>query len=102
MVAPRLSAKDLARHGGERAGREFSQGTRPRVEEALADGAPQREQRRRLALGFNALGNRVEAQRLPEHDDRTCELGALAIGQPADEGAIDLQDVDREPVQVRQ
>ena len=38
-----------------------------------------------------------------EHHDGAGQFGsAVLLGQPADERAIDLQDVDREPVQVRE
>ena len=54
-----------------------------------------------LLFVLDALGDRFEAERFAEHHHGARELRALVLlGQPADERAVDLQDVDREAVQV--
>ena len=55
-----------------------------------------------LLLVFDAFGDHVEVQALAEVDDRLHEVGFLVIAvELVDEGFVDLEDVDRELLQVR-
>ena len=70
-------------------------------QESLAGDAAELQQLRHLLFVLDALGDRFEAERFAEHHHGARELGPLVLlGQPADEGAVDLQDVDREAMQV--
>src|SRR5436309_978978 len=76
---------------------------RMRQEESLGVLAPEFAQPVELAFGLDALGNRVELQRLRQPDDRTRERRLLRVAVDTDdERSIDLQDVDREALEVAQ
>src|ERR1700733_3333323 len=93
----RIAARDERARGqlGERAGLG--------EQEALSGHAAERQQCRDLRLQLDAFGDRVEAERLAERDDRPRQLRAVfGARQAADEGAIDLEDVNRKTMQIRQ
>ena len=49
------------------------------------------------------LGHDLEPQGARQADDRTDDRGVVGVDADAvDEGAVDLEDVDREPLEVRQ
>src|SRR4029079_3820155 len=67
----------------------------PAEEESLAVLAVVLEEEAALLLGFDAFGERREAERMGERDDRGDELaGMLVFGEVHDEGAVDLQHAD--------
>src|SRR5262245_17747168 len=76
---------------------------RPREQVALAELAAEGSQRAQLVGPLDSLGDDLETQRLAELDDHANEDRPLAVGAEAvHEGAIDLEHVDGEAVQVAQ
>src|SRR5689334_20899091 len=74
---------------------------RPAEQEALAELAAEIGQDLGLLAGLDALGDDHDAEIVAEPDDAAHQLEvALALGHPADEELVDLEDVDREAVQV--
>src|SRR5439155_5802714 len=60
-------------------------------------------QQRRLRLRLDALRHRRYTKALAQLEDGAYELGVtMRLGEPVDERAVDLEHVDREPVQVRE
>ena len=57
---------------------------------------------RELLERLDSLCNDLEPEIVRQHDNRANDLEVLALAHadPADEGAIDLQDVDRKAVHV--
>ena len=89
----------MPRHEGH--GRQVLERRGRGKQEPLAGDAAEREQGLRLGLRLDPLGNRVDAERVAEAHHGARQLGSVALGHQAeDERAIDLQHVDREPVQV--
>ena len=76
------------------------QGSRGQV--SLTSSASRRSELGELLGLLDALGDGLQAQRLRHLDDRTDERRVLGIegGDPVHERLVDLQDVDREPLQV--
>src|SRR6202008_989717 len=78
----------------ERALREMLERARLGEQEPLPGHAAEREESGDLRLVLDALGHRLEPERLAEGDDGARELRPIvAVGQAADEGAVDLEDV---------
>src|SRR6516162_8457101 len=101
LLAATRSAPQRVAPGNERAVRELLERPRPCKQEPLAGDAAEREQRSDLRLELDSLRHGLESECLAESDDRARELRTVVgVGQAADEGAVDLQDVDREAVQV--
>ncbi len=74
-----------------------------REQETLRGHAAELQEVRHLVVDLHALGHGLESERLAEHHDGARKLRSLArLGQAAHEGAVDLEDIDRETVQVRQ
>ena len=68
--------------------------------EALVLVAAQHLQELELLGGFDAFGDDLEIERVAERDDRAHDRGVvIAGGHFADEGAVDLELVDREALQ---
>src|SRR3569833_2262607 len=87
----------------EVAARQFLQWPRLCEVEALPRHATQLEKRGDLLLELDPLRHDVQSQGAAECDHGACQLRPVVVRcQPADEGAIDLEDVDRETMQVRQ
>ena len=56
-----------------------------------------------LAFGFHSLGNDVEAQSLAQRNDRLADCSIVRVRQDVgDEGAVDLDLVERQTLQVGQ
>src|SRR5205823_1476867 len=56
-----------------------------------------------LGLVLHALGEHVEAERTRQADDRGHDRVVLGVGaEPVDEGPVDLQQVDRQPLEARE
>ena len=71
--------------------------------EALSPGAPEPHEFADLRRVLDALRDHIHPQRVGEADDRTDDRGVVGIdADTVDERAVDLQDVDREPFQVRE
>ncbi len=71
------------------------------AEEALILIAAQRAQEFQLLLGFHAFGDHLQAQAVRQRDDRVHDGRVLGIGDHIlDEGAIDLELVEREAAQI--
>src|SRR4051794_19834587 len=73
---------------------------RAREQEALAQVATQRAQRVPLLLVLDALGDHLERKRRAEADDGGRQAVLLRRGALAQEGAVHLEDVDREAAEV--
>src|SRR6516165_12704526 len=100
LLAAARSAPQCIAPRNEGAVGELLERSRARKQEPLAGDTPEREQRSDLRLELNALGDSLESECLAESDDRARELRTVVgVGQAADEGAVDLQDVDGEAVQ---
>jgi len=70
---------------------------------ALAELAAELAQGGQLFGCLDAFGDRLQTERLTEGQDPPGEGGVLgALGHAGDEGAVDLEDVDREALQVAQ
>src|SRR5262245_40295612 len=95
----RVRHRAAARHGNRVL--ELVQERRLRVVVALARDAAELDEAALLVLELDALGDDLEVERAAERDDRAREvLAALDAPEALHERAVDLQDVDREPVQV--
>src|ERR1700704_5631616 len=89
--------------GDERTARQLLEGTGFCEQEPLSGDATQRQERCDLGLVLDSFRHRVESEGLSQRDDRTRKLRPIVgVGQPAHKGTIDLQNVDREAVQVGQ
>ena len=76
---------------------------RSREQVPLAQRAAEADEPFGLVGLLDALGNDLEPERPPEIDDRPGDRGPLAGRRDAgDERAVDLQDVDREALEVAQ
>src|SRR5439155_1078126 len=85
----------------ERAVQQLIERAGPGEQEALTTDATKRQERRSLLLELYALRHGVESERLAEGHHGAHELrSAVRIGQPAHEGTVDFEDVDRETMQV--
>ena len=74
---------------------------RPAEQEALHGLAAGGPQHRRLVLRLDALGDRVDAERPRQADDRRDDGARAGVGiDAADEGAVDLQLLEREVDEV--
>ena len=93
--AAALLGATRARDARELVGRD-----RAAEQEALAEAAAERAQGVGLLGLLDALGDQHQAQRLAHGHDRLQQRAVLA--RVAGEGAVDLQDVHREPAQVAQ
>ena len=61
-------------------------------EKALSVPATVVEEKAALLLGLDTFGERLEAERMGELDDRSDKFaGVLVVGETLDEGAVDLQ-----------
>src|SRR3954452_16853323 len=86
----------LCEEGGDRSGVEGAG-----EDEALATVAALLLEALVLVALLDALGERLEVQRLAEADERVDELArGPRLGDRPDEGLVDLQRVDREPPEV--
>src|SRR5687767_11534497 len=66
-------------------------------QEPLTEGAPERPQLRQLRVALDALGDDGQAERPAHVRDRGDDGGgALVLAEAADEGLVDLQQVDGE------
>src|SRR5262249_21133086 len=80
---------------------QLARGQRAREVIALPPLAAHLEERPRLRLGLDSLRDRAHVQGPPELDDRRHEGAvARAVAECVDERAIDLEHVDREPMEV--
>ena len=78
-----------------------SAGNRPGVQVALAAGAAEPAQDGDLLGSLDALGDDLEVEGAAELDDRPGQHGPVAaLADPVDERLVDLEDVDREPLEV--
>ena len=78
-------------------------GHRPAEQISLGRVTPERAQVRELGVGFDTLGDDMEPERVTELDDSADDRGLLgAAAHPGDEALVDLQRVDREPLEARQ
>src|SRR5215217_927053 len=78
-------------------------GNRARIEVALGEAAPEAAQHVCLDGFLDALGNDAHAQFAHDVDHAADEdFARLVDAEPADEGAVDLYDINREIEQVRQ
>ena len=69
----------------------------------MAEFAAERPQRQRIGLRFNAFGGDAQAQIFGECDDGLDQRTRfLALAHALDEGAIDLQNVERQFAQMAQ
>src|SRR4029079_10056411 len=65
--------------------------------------APELMERVELRAGLDALGDRAQAEAARDVDDRRDDRGVLVLGPEAvDEGAVDLDRVDRDALQARE
>src|ERR1700691_5208667 len=88
--------------GYELAIQQLLQGSSFCEQETLPRNASEREQGCNLGLELDSFRHGIEPQRLAQSDDGAREFRPLArVGQAADEGPVDLEDVDREAVKVR-
>jgi hypothetical protein len=88
--------------GYELAIQQLLQGSSFCEQETLPRNASEREQGCNLGLQLDSFRHGIEPQRLAQRDDGAREFWPLArVGQAADEGPVDLEDVDREAVEVR-
>src|SRR5829696_1982589 len=72
-------------------------------EVALTAVAAHRAEARQLQWRLQALGDDGDAERVPEVDDRLDDRRVLGVeAEPGDEAAIDLDRLDREPLEVRE
>src|SRR6476661_934187 len=70
-------------------------------EVALAELAAQLLEERELLAGLDAFGDHLLGERLPELEDRLHDLVPLAVAlHVLDEGAVDLERVDRQAREV--
>src|SRR6516162_373927 len=103
LLAARRPAPQGVASRNESAVRELLQRARGREQETLPGDAAECQECGDLRLELDALGHGLEPQRLAEGDHRARQLRAVVgVGETADEGAVDLQYVDREAVQVGQ
>src|SRR6516162_4200211 len=101
LPAARRSVPQGVASRNESAVRELLQRARRREQETLPGDAAECQECGDLRLQLDALGYRLEPQRLAEGDHRARQLRAVVgVGETTDEGAVDLQHVDREAVQV--
>jgi hypothetical protein len=76
---------------------------RPGEEETLAEVAAKVSQCRPLFVGLDPLGDRLQFERLTQLDDGLGQRRVLAVrGDPLHEGAVDLENVHREALEVAQ
>src|ERR1700722_4671940 len=88
--------------GYELAIQQLLQGSSFCEQETLSRNASEREQGCNLGLELDSFRHGIQPQRLAQSDDGAREFRPLArVGQAADEGPVDLEDVDREAVEVR-
>ena len=88
---------------GPQSGREVRAGQRRIEQKALAEIATELTQQARLLGGFDALGDHGYIECVGEIDDGRHDLALpFATADRSDEGLVDLDFVDRKPVQVAQ
>ena len=69
---------------------------------ALRELATERAELGELLRRLDSLGDRAQAERVGEAHDRGADRGVLGLApEPVDERPVDLQRLDREPLQVR-
>ena len=74
---------------------------RPSEQVALAERAAELDELTALVIVLDALGDRAEVERARKTDDRLHETrGTVLAADLVDERLRDLEDVDREPLQV--
>src|SRR5580698_4128537 len=102
ILSGRLSGPIRVALGYELAIQQLLQGSSLCEQETLPRNASEREQGCNLGLELDSFRHGIEPQRLAQGDDRAREFRPRTrVGQAADEGPVDLEDVDRETVEVR-
>src|SRR5215831_19024295 len=102
LLATAGPAPQRVASSNEIAVRELLERTGGSEQEPLSGDAAECQECADLRLELDALGHGLEPERLAERDHGARQLRAIVgVGETAHEGAVDLQDVDRETVQVR-